>query len=179
MFYGTAVTGIICILVLIVTCCLLRRQRKTTRTLNRQVTTFSNPHANNFVEGFPSPLQLDAFVAKTESPYDMPDRVEVVPGEVDVSYVIVTNGDESESQYTALKENDSESPYTALKGNGTTNSIADNDSREIPSPSYTNASVFEMDPYQELIAVNRSREDNYASLIKPNPKEEKDDEVKK
>ncbi len=85
---------------------------------------------------------------------------------MEVSYVTVTDGNESESHYAAVKEN------------GTANSVADSESRDdpLPSPAYTNASVFDMDPYQELMPGNRTIEDHYTSLINTDKTEQNEEE---
>lgn len=138
------------------------------KKLERQSTTLSNAYVNNSVVGFPSPLQLDTFVNKTESTYDTPEPVEAVPDVTDVSYVTVVNGNESEPD------------YAAIKGNGYANSVADSESRDdapLPSPTYTNASVFQIEPYQELNPANRcDSEEHYTSLINTN-KEDENNEV--
>lgn len=160
MFYGSVGVTLICIILLISVCCCWRRQTRMLKTLQRQETTLSNPYINsernNHITGFPSPLQLDTFVIKPESPYDMPAQVENPSEDIEISYVTVVDGNESDSQ------------YAAVQGNGAANSIADSESRDgdsQQSPAYTNASVFENNPYQELMPHNRSNEDHYASLI--------------
>ena len=172
LFYAASVLAVVCLIALIVVCCLWRRQTRTITKLERQDTALSNPYVNTRVEGFPSPLQLNSFVVKPESPYDTPEAVEAIPQDAEVSYVSVidgkTNGNESESDYAAVKEN------------GTVNSVDDGESRDndpLPSPDYTNASVFEMDPYQELMPTNRSNEDHYTSLINIDETKQNEDEA--
>ena len=163
MFYGAAGLALVCIILLIVTCCCWRRQSRVRKKLQREGTTLSNAYVNNCVLSFPSPLQLETFVDKAESPYDTPENVEAVP---EVSYVTVVNGVESESD------------YAVIKGNGQSNSVGgDSESPEDgpqPSPAYTNASVFEIEPYQELNRANRcDSEEHYTSLIGTNKDKEK------
>ena len=168
MFYGAFVVAIVSIISLIVVCCCWRRQTRTIEhNLQRQETTMSNPYVNHRVQGFPSPLQLDSFVVKPESPYDTPDAVETTPQDIEVSYV------------TVVDENESESHYAAVKEDGTANSVEDSESRDngpLPSPDYTNSSVFEMDPYEELMPANRSSEDHYTSLINTDKTKQNEDE---
>ena len=167
MFYAAAGVAIVCIILLIVTCCCWRRQTRSMKKLERQSTTLSNAYVNNSVMGFPSPLQLDTFVNKTESPYDMPEPVEVVS---EVSYVTVVDGNESEPDYAAIKGNG--------QANGT--SVADSESRDdgpLPSPTYTNSSVFQIEPYQELNPANRcDSEEHYTSLINTDTDKEKENQ---
>ena len=172
MFYVASVLAVGCAIALIVVCCLWRRQTRTRTKLERQDTTLSNPYVNTRVEGFPSPLQLNSFVVKPESPYDTPEAVETIPQDLEVSYVTVIDG--------KTDGNESESHYAAVKENGTANSVDDGESRDndpLPSPDYTNASVFEMDPYQELMPTNRSNEDHYTSLINRDDTKENEDEA--
>ncbi|XP_028404592.1 uncharacterized protein LOC114527159 [Dendronephthya gigantea] len=158
VFYGTFAVALSCIIILIIVCCCWKRQMKTQK--QRQNTTLFNPYANHVV-GFPSPLQLDTF--KPESPYDTPELLDSLP---DVSYVTVVDGNESDPQYAAVK-------------NGTVQSLGDGESRDEPqpSPAYTNASVFQIEPYQELMANNRVNEDHYTSLIKTDKNEKNEDDV--
>ena len=169
MFYGTFGVALVSTVSLIVVCCRWRRQTKTVKKLQKRATTLSNPYVNNPVVGFPSPLRLSSFVNRPESPYDMPEPVGTIQQEVEVSYVSV------------IDRNESESHYAAVTGNGTANCYADNESRDndpLPSPAYTNASVFEMDPYEALMPENRTNENPYTSLITRDENEEnKEDEV--
>ena len=162
MFYGTAAVAIVSIFLLIIVCCLWRRKAKRVKKLQQQHKP-SSLYANNGIIGFPSPLQLDTFLLTSESPYDTPEPVETVPED---SYV------------TVVDKNELESPYTTVRGIGTANSIADSESRDdipMPSPAYTNASVFQIEPYQELNQANRNyQEDPYTSLI--NRKQNEDSE---
>ena len=169
MFYGCAGATILCIIGLVVVCCCCMRQRRTLNKLRKNDTTLSNPYVNSernnhHVVGFPSPLQLDTFVVKPESPYDMPDLVETLPEEPDVSYVTVVDG------------NDVDSPYATVKGNEGADATCD-DEEEPPSPDYTNASVFQIDPYQQLMPATRNVEDHYTSLISKEKNEESGNEA--
>ncbi|CAB3996679.1 Hypothetical predicted protein [Paramuricea clavata] len=170
MFYVAFGVALVSTVSLIVVCCRWRRQTKTVKKLQKQATTLSNPYVNNPVVGFPSPLRLSSFINRPESPYDTPEPVGTIQQEVEVSYVSVIDGNESESH------------YAAVTGNGTANCYADNESRDndpLPSPAYTNASVFEMDPYEQLSA-NRTNENPYTSLITRDENEEnQEDEVNK
>lgn len=161
VFYGTFAVALLCIIILIIVCCCWKQQIKTLRKRPRQDTTLRNAYANHHIVGFPSPLQLDTF--KPESPYDTPELVECLP---DVSYVTVVDGNESDPQYAAVK-------------NGAVQSLGDSESRDEPqpSPAYTNASVFQIEPYQELMANNRDNEDHYTSLIKTDKNEKNEDDV--